>query len=81
MKRVWLTFALLTSALPTFAYAQGQPRKIEVRATGEVTVPIDTLRLPLELTTSGQVFAKAKDRNDQLLESLQAALTHELPRW
>jgi uncharacterized protein YggE len=70
VKTYWLTVGLLASCLPMAATAQTEPRTIAVRATGTVTVAADELRLPLELTTSGEDFAKVKGRNDQLLEQV-----------
>lgn len=81
MKSHWLPVALVISALPQLAMAQGQLRKIEVQATGEVTLPADELRLPLQILTTGNHFGTVKDRNDQLLEGiLELAADHQLPR-
>lgn len=53
------------------AGAVGQEtRKIEVRATGEVTVAADELTLPIELITGSEDFAALKQRNDLLLGQL-----------
>lgn len=73
MKRVlavtWLTLNLMTSA----AFAQ-EVRKIEVRATGGVTVAADELTLRVEIITAGDDFAALKQRNDLLLSQLYELL-------
>jgi uncharacterized protein YggE len=58
-----------------------EPRKIEVRATGEVTVAADELTLPVEVITGGDEFGAVKQRNDLLLTQLFELLSaHKMPR-
>jgi uncharacterized protein YggE len=66
----------------TSAAAVGQEtRKIDVRATGAVTVPADELTLSIEVITGSEDFAALKQRNDLLLSQLYELLaTHKVDR-
>ena len=76
-----MVVGVVCASLGTITSLAVEPRKIEVRATGEVTVPADELRLPLELNTSGNDFEDVKQRNDELLEQvLDVVDAHKLAR-
>jgi len=78
--RSLLIFSLVAAFASAAATGQ-ETRKIEVRATGEVTVAADELTLPIEVNTGGEDFAALKQRNDLLLSQLFDLLaTHKVPR-
>jgi uncharacterized protein YggE len=80
MFRSLLAFSLLAALSFAATFAQ-ETRKIEVRATGEVTVAADELTLPIEVITGSEDFAQLKQRNDLLLSQLFDLLTtHKVER-
>jgi uncharacterized protein YggE len=78
LRSLWMCSLVLAIA----GVAVGQEtRKIEVRATGEVTVAADELTLPIEVITGSEDFAALKQRNDLLLSQLFDLLaTHKIER-
>jgi uncharacterized protein YggE len=78
LRSLWMCSLVLAIA----GVAVGQEsRKIEVRATGEVTVAADELTLPIEINTGSEDFAALKQRNDLLLSQLFELLaTHKIDR-
>src|SRR5688572_1130170 len=75
---------LMCSVVLAFAgatVAGQETRKIDVRATGAVTVAADELTLPIEVITGSDDFAALKQRNDLLLSQLFELLaTHKVER-
>jgi uncharacterized protein YggE len=82
MIRFWLAGCLLLTGLPAAAQVRAQtPHRIEVRASGEVTVAADEMRVPLELSTMGTDLGAVKERNDALLKQIFEVLaTQKLPQ-
>jgi uncharacterized protein YggE len=84
MDDTMLRSLLMCSVVLAFvgAAAVGQEtRKIDVRATGAVTVAADELTLSIEVITGSEDFATLKQRNDLLLSQLFELLaTHKVDR-
>lgn len=81
MKGRWILALAVAMWSPSLAAAVSPKATVEVRGTGEVTVPADRVILHFSIVTSHGEVLKARERNDQLTKQIyEAGEALQIPR-